>query len=46
MTVYIFLISVYNQFCYADTDSIHITGTDIPDIEVDGMKLYYWKLVC
>lgn len=36
--------SVYDRFCYADTDSIHITGTDIPDIEVDDKKLNYWKL--
>lgn len=36
--------SVYDRFCYADTDSIHITGTDIPNIEVDDKKLNYWKL--
>jgi hypothetical protein len=36
--------SVYDRFCYADTDSIHIRGTDIPDIEVDDKKLNYWKL--
>ena len=36
--------SVYDRFCYADTDSIHITGTSIPSIEVDDKKLNYWKL--
>lgn len=36
--------SVYDRFCYADTDSIHITGTDMPNIEVDDKKLNYWKL--
>lgn len=36
--------SVYDRFCYADTDSIHITATDIPSIEVDDKKLNYWKL--
>lgn len=36
--------SVYDRFCYADTDSIHVTGTNIPNIEVDDKKLNYWKL--
>ena len=35
------------RFVYADTDSVHIIGTDIPDCikdEVDANKLGYWKL--
>lgn len=33
-----------SRFCYADTDSIHLTGTEIPDcIEVDPYKLGAWK---
>lgn len=34
-----------SRFCYADTDSVHIIGTEIPDcIEVDAYKLGAWKL--
>lgn len=36
--------SVYDRFVYADTDSIHLVGTDVPDsIEVDDVKLGAWK---
>lgn len=35
--------SVYNRFCYADTDSIHLTGTDIPNIDVHPTRLGAWK---
>lgn len=36
--------SVYDRYLYSDTDSIHISGTDIPDcLEVDDYKLGAWK---
>lgn len=36
--------SCYDRFIYADTDSIHLVGTEIPDcIEVDDVKLGAWK---
>lgn len=35
---------VYDRFVYADTDSLHLIGTDIPDmLEVDPIKLGAWK---
>lgn len=35
---------VYDRFVYADTDSLHLIGTEIPDmIEVDPVKLGAWK---
>lgn len=36
--------SVYHRFCYCDTDSIHIIGKEIPDIEIDDKDLGKWKL--
>lgn len=34
----------YHRFCYADTDSIHITGTEVPDfLDVDDFRLGAWK---
>ena len=36
--------SVYFRFCYADTDSIHIIGDEIPDIPVDDKELGKWAL--
>ena len=36
----------FNRICYCDTDSIHLTGTEIPpEIEhiVDDTKLGYWS---
>lgn len=36
--------SVYDRFIYADTDSIHLVGTELPDcIEIDDVKLGAWK---
>lgn len=35
---------VYDRFLYADTDSLHLTGTEIPKgLEVDPVKLGAWK---
>lgn len=35
---------VYNRFVYADTDSLHLVGTEIPDmLEIDPVKLGAWK---
>lgn len=36
--------SVYFRFCYCDTDSIHIIGDDVPDIDVDDKELGKWSL--
>lgn len=34
----------YDRFIYADTDSLHLKGTEIPDnIEIDAVKLGAWK---
>lgn len=36
---------LYDRFIYSDTDSIHITGTEIPEgIEIDDYKLGAWAL--
>ena len=36
--------SVYDRFVYADTDSLHLIGTDIPDnLDVDNVRLGAWK---
>jgi len=32
------------RFIYADTDSVHIDGLEIPDINIDENKLGYYKL--
>lgn len=35
---------VYDRFVYADTDSIHLVGTEVPDcIDVDDVRLGAWK---
>lgn len=35
---------VYDRFIYADTDSMHLIGTDIPDdLDVDAFRLGAWK---
>ena len=35
---------VYDRFIYADTDSLHLLGTSIPDeLEVDDVQLGKWK---
>lgn len=37
--------ALYKRFCYADTDSIHIIGKDIPDnIDIDDVELGKWAL--
>jgi hypothetical protein len=36
--------TVYDRFIYADTDSLHLTGIEIPkELEVDDVKLGAWK---
>ena len=36
--------SVFDRFIYADTDSIHLVGTELPGcIEIDDVKLGAWK---
>lgn len=35
---------VYDRFVYADTDSLHLIGTEIPNmLEIDPVKLGAWK---
>ena len=35
---------VYDRFVYADTDSLHLVGTEIPDmLKIDPVKLGAWK---
>lgn len=34
--------TVYDRFVYADTDSIHLVGSEMPDIEVHPTKLGAW----
>lgn len=37
--------SVYDRFIYADTDSLHLLGTDFPEnLEIDDVKLGAWKV--
>ena len=36
--------SVYHRFCYCDTDSIHIIGNEIPNIDIDDKDLGKWAL--
>ena len=36
--------SVYERFMYADTDSLHLLGTEIPaELDVDPVRLGAWK---
>ena len=35
--------SVYDRFIYADTDSLHLLGTDLPELEIHDTKLGAWK---
>ena len=35
--------SVYDRFIYADTDSLHLIGFDVPDLEIHPTKLGAWK---
>ena len=34
----------YDRFIYADTDSLHLVGTELPDIDIDEYRLGAWKL--
>lgn len=37
--------SVYERFVYADTDSLHLIGTDIPDnLDISDTELGKWKI--
>lgn len=36
--------NVFDRFLYCDTDSIHILGFDIPNIEIHDKNLGAWKL--
>lgn len=39
--------SVYDRFVYADTDSLHLLGTELPEnLEIDDNKLGAWKHEC
>lgn len=31
------------RFIYADTDSLHLTGLEVPDIDIDAKELGKWK---
>ena len=35
-----------DRCCYADTDSIHLIGGEVPNIKVDDNKMGYWKKEC
>ena len=35
--------AVYDRFIYADTDSLHLLGTELPDLEIHDTKLGAWK---
>lgn len=36
--------SVYDRFVYADTDSLHLLGTELPDeLDIDPVRLGAWK---
>lgn len=32
-----------DRFLYADTDSLHLTGLEMPDLDIDPVKLGKWK---
>jgi hypothetical protein len=34
---------LYKRFVYADTDSLHIIGTEMPDLDIDPVRLGAWK---
>ena len=36
----------YDSFCYADTDSIHLLGTEAKNIDIHNSKLGAWKHEC
>lgn len=33
----------FERFLYADTDSLHLIGLDIPDLDIDSVRLGAWK---
>lgn len=36
--------TVYDRFLYADTDSLHLMGTELPEnLDIDKVKLGAWK---
>lgn len=35
---------MYDRFIYADTDSLHLIGTDIPDLDISDTDLGSWKI--
>ena len=35
-----------DRCCYADTDSIHLIGEEVPNIKVDDNIIGYWKKEC
>lgn len=34
----------FDRFLYADTDSLHLLGTDLPQLDIDKFELGAWKL--
>ena len=34
----------FNRYLYSDTDSLHLSGYDLPELEIDDYKLGAWKL--
>jgi hypothetical protein len=36
--------SVYDRFIYADTDSLHLIGTEVPDLDIHNSRMGAWKL--
>lgn len=32
------------RFAYSDTDSLHLLGWELPELDIDDYKLGYWKL--
>lgn len=37
---------VYDRFVYADTDSLHLKGKDLPELEISDTELGLWKHEC
>lgn len=33
----------YDRFLYADTDSLHLIGTELPNLDIDNVRLGAWK---
>ena len=34
----------YDRFCYADTDSLHLMGQELPDLDIHDSNLGAWKI--